>query len=264
MDFLKKNYEKIVLVVVGLGLAVAVALLPFQIKSEQEKTEEMQKRLANPKVKALTNLDLSVAEHTLQRVSQPLALNFAEPNKLFNSMPWQKAPDGHLVLASKLGPSAATVTNIMPLYLKLTLDSVTVLDTGVKYVIGIENQAALAPDKRRKKGAFCTLNPPTKNEVFSMLDVKGKAEEPTQILVRLNDTGETAVITKDQPFKRIEGYTADVRYDPEKLSRPNCRVGTVLRFNGEEYRIVTINQNEVVLSATSNQKKWTIKFNPTP
>jgi len=32
-----------------------------------------------------------------------------------------------------------------------------------------------------------------------------------------------------------------------------------LFFNNEEYTIVAINQNEVVLSAKSNGKKWTIR-----
>ncbi len=94
-----------------------------------------------------------------------------------------------------------------------------------------------------------------------MLEVKGKPEEPSQIIVQLNDTGEKAVITKDQPFKRVDGYMADLHYDLEKKNWTHQRVGSRLVFNGEDYNIVAINQNEVVLSAKANGKKWPIKAN---
>ena len=81
--------------------------------------------------------------------------------------------------------------------------------------------------------------------------------------MKLNDTGDLAVITKDQPFKRVDGYMADIKYELEKKAWKDRRVGANLVFNGEEYNIVAINQNEVVLSA-KNQKKWTIKYNPGP
>ena len=71
-------------------------------------------------------------------------------------------------------------------------------------------------------------------------------------------------LTKDQPFKRPDGYTADIRYDPERRNWSNQRVGSALRFNNEDYKIVAINPNEVVLSAKSNDKHWTIKSNAPP
>ena len=58
---------------------------------------------------------------------------------------------------------------------------------------------------------------------------------------------------------------ADLQYDLEKKSWTRRRVNSqpLLTFNGEEYNIVAINQNEVVLSAKSNRKKWALKANPT-
>ena len=74
-----------------------------------------------------------------------------------------------------------------------------------------------------------------------------------------------AVVTREPTYKRIDGYTADLKYPPENKTWTGRRVGSPqLTFNGEEYNIVAITQNEVVLSAKSNQKKWTITFNPTP
>ena len=264
MDFLKKHYEKIVLGVVLIGLAVAVAVLPFFISSEKAKLADMKSAVLHPKVKPLTNLDLSVSEQALKRMATPAVIDFGPPNRLFNPMPWQKAADAHLVLRESVGPSRVVVTNIVPLYLVLTLDSVTPSDAGPKYVIGIEKQAAATAGQRNKRQSLCSTNPPTKDDTFTMVDVKGKPDDPSQIIVQLNDSGDKAVITKDQPFRRVDGYMADLHYDLEKKNWQHKRVNSgPISLNGEDYNIVAINQNEVVLSAKLNGKKWPIKANPT-
>jgi hypothetical protein len=264
MDFLKKHYEKVLLGVVLIGLAVAVAVLPFFISSEKDKLDQMKSAVLHPKVKPLTNLDLTLPEQTLKRLASPAVIDFGPPNRLFDPMPWQKAADGRLILRDSVGPNRIVVTNITPLYLVLTLDSVTPSDSGPKYVIGIEKQAAATPEKRNKRQSLCSTNPPTKNDTFLLLEVKGKPEEPSQIIVQLNDTGDKAVITKEQPFRRVDGYTADLHYDLEKKSWFHKRVNSgPISFNGEDYNIVAINQNEVVLSAKLNGKKWALKANPT-
>jgi hypothetical protein len=261
MDFIRKHYEKVLLGVVLIGLALAVAVLPFFISSEQQKLHDVTSVVLNPKVKPLTNLDMTLPEQALKRLATPAVIDFGPPNRLFNPLPWQKAADGKLILGTRVGPTALVVTNINPLELRLTLDSVTVSDSGPKYVIGIEKQAAPVPGQRTKKQTYCTLNPPTKNDTFAMVDVKGKPEDPNQIIVELKDTAEKAVITKEKPFTRTDGYTADLHYDIEKKSWNNRRVGSQVSFNGEDYNIVAINQSEVVLSAKVNGKKWTIKAN---
>ena len=265
MDFLKKHYEKILLGLVLIGMAVALALLPFFISSEKTKLADMKAAVLHPKVKPLTNLDLTLPQQSLKRLASPAVIDFGPPNRLFNPMPWQKTADGRLISRESVGPSRIVVTNITPLFLVLSLDSVTVSDSGPKYVIGIEKQAAATPGQRNKRQSLCSMNPPSKNETFTMLEVKGKPEDPSQIIVQLNDTGEKAVITKEQPFRRVDGYIADLHYDPEKKSWPHRRVNSPppLTVNGEEYNIVAINQNEVVLSAKLNGKKWPIKANPT-
>jgi hypothetical protein len=263
MDFLKKHYEKVLLGVVLLGLAVAVAFLPFKIASEKQKLEDMRNQLIHPKVKPLTNLDLSLPDSVLKRMAVPALVDFSAPNRLFNPMPWEKAVDGHLIKvdATNVGPNAVTITKIVPLYLKLTLDSVTVLDTGPRYVIGIENEAALYPRERNKTQKYCSLN--TKNDTFTLRAIKAPPDNPTNVTVvlELNDTRQRVEVSKDHPFRRIDGYMADLKYPPENRIWTNCRQGALLAFNGEDYNIVAITENEVVLSARSNQKKWTVRYN---
>jgi hypothetical protein len=61
---------------------------------------------------------------------------------------------------------------------------------------------------------------------------------------------------------------ADLRYEPEKRSWNDVRVGaggagTVpIIINGESYIVVAIDKGEVVLSAKSNNKKTPIPYNP--
>ena len=190
MDFLKKNYEKVLLGVVLLGLAVAAAFLPFKITSEKQKLEEMRNTLIHPNVKPLTNLDLTVPDNALKRLASPAVIDFAAPNKLFNPMPWQKTVDGRLIRAdaTNVGPNAVTITKMTPLYLKLSLDSVTPLETGTRYVIGIEKEAAANTRERNKTQKYCSLN--TKNETFTLRDVKAAAGNSTNVSVvlELNDT----------------------------------------------------------------------------
>ena len=264
MDFLKKHYEKVLLGVVLLGLAVAVAFLPFKIASEKQALEELRNTLIHPNVKPLTNLDLTTPDKVLKQTAAPSPIDFSPPNKLFNPMPWQKMADGRLIKAdaSNIGPNAVVITKLVPLYLKLTLDSVTVLDTGPRYVIGIEKEAAPNVRDRTKAQKYCSVN--TKNETFTLREVKGAADNLTNIVVvlELNDTKQRAEASRDQPFRRIDGYMVDLKYAPEGKTWRDRRVGALLPFNGEDYNIVAITENEVVLSAKSNQKKWTVRYNP--
>ena len=128
MDFLKKHYEKVILgvVLIGPGRGSGLpAIQDFQRQGNLGGTERAD--CIHPQRQALTNLDLTIAENASNALRPPALINFGEPNKLFNPMPWQKsrrrAPDPG---RPGWGPTAAVVTNITPLYLRLTLDSVTV------------------------------------------------------------------------------------------------------------------------------------------
>jgi hypothetical protein len=261
MDFIKKNYEKVLLGVVLLGLAVAAGFLPLKIASEKRTLEEMASSYRNPKVRELTNLDLTLPDGVLKRVAAPVLINFSAPHKLFNPMPWQKAADGHLIKkdSTNVGPYAVIVTKMVPLYLRISLDDVTVLDAGARCKIGVENEAALKVSDRKKQ-KYCKLG--DKNETFALRDIKAAPDNPTNftVAVELNDTGKRVTLSKDQPFRRVEGYMVDLKYPPENKTWTNRRVDALLPFDGEDYKIVAITENEVVLSAKSNQKKWTIKY----
>ncbi len=261
MDFLKKHYEKVLLGVVLLGLAVAVGFLPFKIASEKQALQDMRDQYRQRPVNELTNLNLTEADAVLKRTAVPARLDFSAPNRLFNPMPWQKAADGHLIKveASNIGPNAVVVTKMVPLYLKLSLDNVIASDSGSRYVIGIENEAALNVKDRRKTQKYCSVN--TKTDTFTLRSTKTAPGTTNVVVVLELPESKMVDLSKDQPFRRVEGYMVDLKYAPETKNWAGRRVGSELGFNGETYKIVAITEDEVVLSATSNQKKWSVKYN---
>src|SRR5579862_8914115 len=242
MDFLKRHYEKIILGLVLVGLAVAVAFIPFKVSSERKDLDAKRDSLIPRSVKPLTNLDLTLSQTALKRVAAPMVLDFSAPHRLFNPMPWQKAANGQLIKYddSHIGPKAVNITKVTPLYLIITLDNVNISDAGPRYVIGIQKEAATVASQRAKKETYSKLN--DKSDMFTLRKVDGPAENPTKLTLELNDSGEMVAVTKEQPFKRVDGYMADLRYDPEKQTWSNCRLGRSIHFNGEDYNVVAISQ----------------------
>jgi len=261
MDFLKKHYEKILLSVVLLGLVGALVFMALIIPSEQEKVKEIGEGIIRGKVVALTNLDLTGESNVVERLQSPYKLDFDTPNRLFNPMEWQRMPDGTMVPRAGLSPQAAVVVSISPLYLVLALESVETNELGARYVVAVERQAAASPAMRRKQSRYVSMDDP-KKDVFTLLQVKGPPDNPGALVLRLADTGQTITLTNGTPFRRVDAYQADIKYDPERASWTGQRIGNRLRFAGDDYTIVDINSNEVVLSAQSNQKKWTLRYTP--
>jgi hypothetical protein len=256
MEFLKKNYEKVVLGVVLLGLTVAVALLPVILGSKRAKLTEMRDVLTHPKIKELPPLDLAPQEAALQRAQAVARLDFTRNHNLFNPVLWQKTPDGRIVKASagpQLGPEKMEITDIKPLFLQLAFNSVS----GSSYLVGVENEAASQPGKRKGEKL---ASKDSKNDLFTLRDVKGPADKPTELVLELNETGEVISIAPGKPFRRVDGYSADLKYPPDNKTWRAQRSGATLNFAGGQYNIVAISQSNVVFSAKQNEKKTTINF----
>jgi len=261
MDILKKHYEKIVLGGVLLVLVVSAALLPVMIGNERDSLKAKSDEIINLPSKPLEPLNLSTQQLVLQRVQAGVRLDLSSRHKTFNPVFWQKTPEGRLVKIEKgdeTGPKALTVTKSAPLYLTITLDSINAGEgtTPTRYIIGVEREAASDASKRRKKQYYATVD--NKNDAFQLRKVNGPPDNPTDLVLELTDSSEEVVITKDKPFKRVDGYVVDLRYDLEKKTWNNQRVSSALRFGNEEYIIVAITKSEIVVLAKSNQKKTPI------
>ena len=262
MEFIKKHYEKILLCAVLLGLVGALVMMGFIIVADKEKSEEIKKGFFGGKPQPLKPLDLTRQTNAIQRLQAPLSLDFSTKNKLFNPVQWQKDVKGRLIKITGdnvVGAGAVVVTKITPLYLVVTLDS---LETNVQppgYFVSFESQAAVQPFARRPVKHFVSAG--EKSPVVTLDHITGPADNPDQLFLKLSD-GSTVAVSKDKPFQRVEGYTADLKYDPEGLKRTALRVGADLKFAGDDYNIVAIHQDEVILSAQSNQKRTTLRYAP--
>jgi hypothetical protein len=262
MDFVKKHYEKIILSVVLLGLVGFLVVLPFLIAKDHEETDEMGQTIISTSAKPLPDLDLTRPSNVVARLNSSANFDFSTTNKLFNSMEWKKTPDGRIIkMAAGDEVNLAAVTKITPLYLVVSFDSVETNGPTPRYVMGIEHQAAPNPAMRHKQQRYVSLDDP-KKDAFILIQVKGAPENPDQLILKLSDTGETVAVSIGKPFQRADAYAADLKYDPEKKNFPARRIGSTVSFGGEDYLIVAIDQNEVILSAKSNQKKTTLRYAP--
>lgn len=271
MDFLKKNYEKVLLGVVLLGLVVGAVFLILMIPAERAALESKSAEIINRPAKPLADLDLGKTKSFIERVAFGNCLDLATTNKVFNSMQWQRKSDGTLLkiaLGNEVGPEAVVVTRIAPLYTTITYHSALISGADVRYDIAVEKEAAAKSNLRLPKHTYASLN--SKTDTFVIREVKGPADNPTELVIELTDTAELVSIAKDKPFKRVDGYLADFKYPPDNKTWSNQRVGsgglgtTAINIAGESYIVVAINKNEVVLSAKSNNKKTPRPYVPAP
>jgi hypothetical protein len=262
MQFLKKHYEKILLGIVLVGMVGVLVFMIFYIAADKQAMEDNVNSLINPSVKPLPDLDLSTNMAAIARLQSPYVLDLETSNKVFNPFEWQKTLDNQLIRKStSAGPQAVVVTNINPLYLVLSLDSVTTNELGARYVIGVERQADKNPAKRRKQQRFVSVGDKP-NDTFSLVEVKGAPENPDALTFKLVDSGELAIVAHDKAFRRVDAYTADFRYDPEKKVFRGRRPGDKVNFGGVDYLVADVNPNELILEDQSNQKKTSLPFIP--
>lgn len=264
MDFLKKHYEKILLGLVLAGLVGALVFLPFYIAADKQKMADLTESIINnPSVKPLTNLDLTASSIAVARQKSPYVLDFNSTNKLFNPGKWQKLPDGSLIpVNSRVGLQVVVVTNITPLYLEIKLGAVTTNELGARYTIGVEKQAALQVAKRKPQSRYVSPDERKANDFFSLVEVRGPVENPESLALKLVDTGEVVTISREKSFRRVDAYAADFRYDPEKKVFRGRRNGDKVSFDGTDYTVADVNQNELVLEDQTNQKKTSLPFAP--
>jgi hypothetical protein len=261
MEFIKKNYEKILLGLVLAGLIGVLIFMFFYIAADIEAMRDRTEQIIHYSAKPLPDLDLARETNVIARLEAPYDLDFDKTNKLFNTMEWQKAADGTLIKISsgnEVGPNAIVVTNIEPLYLKLTFDSVMTNEFGARYQVYVEQQAEKSPYKRRPQQHFVSVG--DKNDTFQLTGVTGDANNPDALVVKLADSGETETIPRGKSYERVDAYSADFRYDPERKVFNGKRVGDKISFGGADYVVVEISQNELTLADQSNQRKYSLPF----
>lgn len=264
MSFIKKHYEKVLLGAVLLGLFAALLYLPIAIKADKANLKAIVDGITHEAPKPLKALDMTLQNGALDRVQSSYDLDFETTNRLFNPMQWQKTADGHWIEirnGNEIGPDAVEVTKIWPLYFILRLDSVEPANqfSAARYVISVERQdAPIAPQRRPRKHY---LSVGDKDGELSLISVTGPASNP-QLLLQILSSGEQVTISQKKPFQEVTGYAANLKYAPENRQWSDQRVGARINLDRNDYNVVVIDQNEVVISAESNHKKTTRPYQP--
>ncbi|MHB8522528.1 MAG: hypothetical protein ACYDH9_17465 [Limisphaerales bacterium] len=266
MEFVKKHYEKILLSAVLLGLAAAAVLLTFKVKSVQDDLDTLRGQVERKKVMPLKPQDLGVIETVIHRVQDPTPVRLCDNHNLFNPVRWDRKPDGKLIkieTGNEIGPNAMVITQIVPLKLILSYDGVIGAADTLRYQIGVTREAEKNVNLRRK--TIQLTNKGEKKDLYTVKDIRGPVENPDAMVLELADTGEVVTVTRDKPYQRLEGYAADLRYEPENKTFKNQRADNPpLTFAGGTYIIVAIGENEVVLSARPSNQRTVIKYKAAP
>jgi len=281
MQFIKRNYEKVLLGLVLIGLVAVAVFLLFVVANEKQRLTDLSNSIINRTPRPLPAPDLSRSEAVLKRAGTAVAFNLSDnTHKLLNPVRWQRVPN--VPWPPMKNPSGTESDKVemvkcpTPLYFVISFapEAVQVTaDNRVLCTVTIEQQAAARPNARGKKPYYLSVGDKKdygdkdKKESITLREIQGPTNAPTALILELGDSEKTVKVTPDQPYKRVDGYMADLRYPPDNKNFPNRRVGdpTFGKINiaGEDYNIVAITENEVVLSAAKNQKKTTIKCNPT-
>ena len=266
MALAKQDFEKVLLVTVVLALALAVGLLYSFSGAEQVKAENVRREWSTRKTKQPPAVDIAHYRNALASAQNPPVVDLGLPHKLFNPVKWMRGPEGRFVvdrLGKSVGPEALKIESIRPL--NRTLRVVSASPEGYLTEITFEasdriadrkaRQFTMKTDEKVRLSGGTARNP---NQLW-LKAVKGKAEDPDEFVFEITENKESIVVPKGQPSVRAEAYVADMNYPAENRQYKNLRRDSAIVFGGEEYKIVDISENEVVVSNRLNDKKTRLK-----
>ncbi len=266
MQFLKKHYEKVLLSIVLLGLAAAAAALPYMVSQARAQIDSTVNSVVRSKAKPWIALDLSTNQEVIRRIEGPVKVALAGQHNLFNPVKWVRREDGRVVkLASgnELGAGALVVTRIEPLDMSVTFDGVSTNADKLHYTLTVlkENISNTSTNQRSAQLGV-------RGQFFTIESVNGPSSAPESLVVRLKEGNELITVTKGRPYKRTVEYMADMAYPPQNQNLFKKREKDSIIISGDggkqTYKIVAINQSEVVLSAEPSGKRTTVKLSPAP
>lgn len=257
MDFLKKNYEKILLALVLLGLTAAVVGLTIYIPHERDKLSNYTSEVTKTRAQPLPPPDTAALEAALQRLQSPFSVDLTTKHRVFNPVIWQINPDGGLrkiESETNFGIRALKVINIDPIYLTVTY----VTNGATGYEIKEKDDSQARPFERHSV-IHADTSP---SDRYLLRKVEGPAENPTALDLEFKDaTHENIKLSTDpaKPFKRVTAYSADLRYPPDPAAPKwdGRRIGATLRVEGVDYKVIDVQSNCVIVSDPTKRTHYT-------
>ena len=262
MEQIKEHYEKAILGLAMLALVYS-AYIVMTDNSEEKIDEQVQAREPGreQKQKPMPKMVMTNYEATLARLEKAETLNLSNPHNLFNPVQWRIAKNGTLLkveMGNETGVGAIVLSETRPLYLKIEYRGTTGTDENPRYRFAVTRESAETKKKRLRMTTTVQLNDADTRDLFTLLKIVGAPAAPTAFELRLANNGGDVTVEKGKLFQRIDGYTATLKYPPDKKTYANKRVRDKLFFADDGHNIVAIGASEVVLSTASTSKRTTI------
>ena len=264
MQFLKKlkaHYDKIVLGVVLLAVAVMALFLTQAASSERSKLDEQLNKRVTGKQGEAKAVDLAAGSASLERLSQPAAVQLAGEHKTFNPLTWVYKSDGTITPGSGSGTRGLVLTATQPLNLSIQFSMVAGTTEPYRYQFSVTRDYERKVDKRRP--TVVSLTEGTKNDLFVLREVHGPKDNPTDVVIELLEGGEIITLPKEKVYTKGLSFAADLTYPIENRNWSHKRVDESFVLSGVSYKIVAIAKDEIVVSAP-NRVRTTIKLSTVP
>ena len=262
MEFLKNNYEKVILIAVLVLLAVAAGYLPIEYSAVKRSLEEATRSYTRRTVQPLEPPNLSTNRQIIQRAMHPAAPQFASlGHNIFNPIRWIQGPDGTPIAAEDFGVKGLVVERIIPLYTRIEFLGVRVSPYSTRYEFQITQQASTNRTDRTPRRKF--LTPGEDAGLFRFREVLGDPKNPKGAVVEIVDEPEPVVITTNKPYQVIAGYAADLRQKRTNRLYSHLRVGDRIIVGRSVYNVVAIEPTEVTLEESQTRKRVTLRLNTT-
>ena len=269
-QLVRQHYEKIILVLVLVLMAVAAWLIYGKSQEERENIKKIPVGFERRAVKGVKPVDLGPVEKALQTATNPPNVSLSGKHNVFNPVPWIQYPGKPVIkneTGEAVGPMKMQLTEIRPLTLTVAYDRAASSGSGEEkkvlgYYISVTND--IAPLSKRRMMQFSSLND-TNKQVFILTEAKGAPDAPTEFAARLKDfQNETITFAPGKPYVRTVGYEADLKYALTSATFLKQRKDMSITVEDVQYKIVDITESNVVLSDSSNGKRYTIGLTTTP
>jgi hypothetical protein len=263
MQFIKKHYEKILFSLVLTLLAVAAGLLSIQAKVEAENIALAVQDITTAAPIPVEPLKFDKFEAGIKRSQNPPTLDLSISNHVFNPVKWvQTPPPDEKLVPLRNGDEVSSQIEVkrrVPLNLTVTFEGITGTGDQLRYGVLIMDPIARPTATTPEKFTVASTND-RPNRKFATKVINGTGAD-AELGIELKDETEVILFSKSKPYSRVAGYAVELAYklDPAAISPVLRRKDNEISFGGEKYKIVAINEKEVVLEAISSGKRYIIK-----
>jgi hypothetical protein len=263
MEFLKKNYEKVILSVVLLGLAIAAGLLLTRVADENRRVDEIRQLNLTATPQELESMETSTNLALLNRMQRSNRVVLTGTNNLFNPVLWQRrGPDDRplkIETGAEVGPRALEILETKPLYFRVSFVGRSDQGGNTQYSFRIQREGASRPSDRRA-ATLSFIRVGSDNAGLRLRELR-PPEEPTEFVFEAAEDRSQVVVGVNRDFERVMGYLATLRYEPDNRTFRDKRVDDTISLDGTPYKIVAISETSVTVEAP-NKARTTVTTKP--